>query len=142
MDLDQLEQSKINVREMNEGDIQSLRRIYSESFEIDVPLDIEFRNNIYVVSLENKIVGMCTIDYIDDVFVSKKIAFINSVCVSKDYRNKGVATFLLKRVEKIAKNNGATQLMLTSSDKRKQAIRLYKNLGFEVYKTNVFKKNF
>ena len=83
---------------------------------------------------------MCMIDYIDDIFISKRTAFVNAVCIAKEYRGKGIATFMLKEVEEIAKEDGCNEIMLTSSSKRICANKLYQKLKYKVHDTNVFRK--
>jgi len=132
---------KYFVRKAKLSDIESLKKIYSDSFEIQISDDINhIKNNIYVVDNDFEVIGMCIVDYIDDIFISKRIAFINGVCVHKKYRNQGVATFMLLEIEKIALEDGCIEIMLTSASNRKAANYLYNKLGFSIYDTNVFKK--
>lgn len=133
--------SNMLVRKMNFEDIDIVKNIYAESFEKNVSLEINYTNeNIYVVCDGDIIMGMCMVNYIDDIFVNKRTAFVNAVCVDKAYRGRGVATFMLREIEAIAMEDGASLVMLTSSSKREVANHLYKKLGFDIYDTNVFKK--
>lgn len=132
---------KVSVRKLKHSDIDVVKDIYASSFEKKVSDFVNYTNqDIYVVCLEDKVVGMCMVNYIDDMFISKRTAFINSVCVDERFRNRGMASFMLSEVEKIITLDGADEIMLTSSSKRKIANRLYKKLGFSIYDTNVFKK--
>ena len=127
------------VKNLGINDVERAKIIYADAFEKD---DVVFNKhflNIFGV-YEDGLLGLCQIDYIDNCFERKKIAYLNSVCVDKDYRGKGVATYLLTEVEKIAKYYGCDEIMLTSSPKRKDANHLYEKLGYEIYDTNVFKK--
>ncbi|MGM9879005.1 MAG: GNAT family N-acetyltransferase [Bacilli bacterium] len=131
----------LSVRRLEVSDLEKVKSIYSDSFGKKVSASVNYTNeNIYVVCLDDDVVGMCMVNYMDDIFVSKRTAFINTVCVDKNMRNKGIAKFMLSEVERIVLEDGACEIMLTSSSKRKEANRLYKSLGFNIYDTNVFKK--
>ena len=131
----------LSVRRLINSDIDRVKSIYSDSFDKEVNSFVNYTNeNIYVVCLENKVVGMCMVNYIDDIFISKRTAFINAVCVDKEFRNRGIASFMLSEIERIVTLDGSSEIMLTSSSKRKDANRLYEKLGFGIYDTNVFKK--
>lgn len=131
----------LSVRRLVNSDIGRVKSIYSDSFDKKVNSFVNYTNeDIYVVCLENKVVGMCMVNYIDDIFVSKRTAFINAVCVDKGFRNRGIASFMLSEIEKIVTLDGSSEIMLTSSSKRKDANKLYEKLGFGIYYTNVFKK--
>lgn len=129
------------VRRMEISDIEPLKKIYSDAFDKKVSKTINYtKEDIYVVCQNEEVVGMCMIDYIDDIFISKRTAFVNAVCIAKEYRGKGIATFMLKEVEEIAKEDGCNEIMLTSSSKRICANKLYQKLKYKVHDTNVFRK--
>lgn len=133
--------NNLSVRRMNTNDIDIVKEIYSEAFRKQVSSVIDYTNeDIYVVCLDDEIAGMCMVDYIDDIFISRRTALVNGVCVGEEYRGKGIATFMLDEIEKLALEDGCTEIMLTSSSKRVCANKLYKKLGFEIKDTNVFKK--
>lgn len=131
----------MRIRKMNISDIETVKKIYSESFE-EVKGDISLsKDNIYVVCDCDNIFGLCMVDYIDDIFVKTRTAFVNIVCVAKEYRRSGIAVFMLNEIEKMVLEDGATGMMLTSNSKRVDANNLYKKLGFKIYDTNVFRKD-
>ena len=133
--------NSLSVRRMNYFDVDVVKYIYSDSFEKEVCDVINYSTqDIYVVCYLDEVVGMCMVNYIDDVFIAKRTAFINAVCVDKNFRGKGVGSFLISEIEKIAYFDGASEIMLTSSSKRVAANRLYEKLGFNIYDTNVFRK--
>lgn len=129
------------VRRINKNDLEKVKNIYAEAFDTEVLVQIDYINqDIYVVCKDDLILGMCIVNYIDDIFVGKRTAYINAVCVDKQYRKHGVATFMLGEIEKMCIEDGCTEIMLTSSSKRVNANKLYKELGYNIYDTNVFKK--
>ncbi len=129
------------VRRINKNDLEKVKNIYALAFDTEVLVQIDYINqDIYVVCKDDLILGMCMVNYIDDIFVGKRTAYINAVCVDKQYRKHGVATFMLGEIEKMCIEDGCTEIMLTSSSKRTNANKLYKELGYNIYDTNVFKK--
>lgn len=126
-------------RKMVVSDIEALKKIYSKSFGNAID-NVSYADNIYVVEINSAVVGMCMIDYINHIFSGDKHVYINDICVSIDYRRRGVASFMLSEVIKLSKDNGASSIMLTSSNDRKDAISLYEKFGFLKRDTNVFKK--
>lgn len=131
----------LSVRRMASSDIEILKKIYSEAFEKEVSDVINYtKEDIYIVCAGDEVIGMCMVDYIDDIFISKRTAFVNAVCVDINYRGRGVATFMLNEVEKMAIEDGCNKIMLTSSSRRICANKLYEKLGFFVHDTNVYKK--
>lgn len=128
-------------RKVKESELDTAKRIYFESFNEDVVSNVCYsKDNIYVVGESSTIMGMCMIDYIDHVFTGNCIAYLNDVCVDGKFRGRGVGTFILNEAERVAISYGASSIMLTSNEKRCNAINLYKNHGFEIYDTNIFKK--
>ncbi len=64
---------------------------------------------------------------------------IEDVVVDGDARGKGVATKLMERAIKTARDNGATKIELTSNPTRVAANRMYKKLGFKLRETNFYR---
>ena len=64
---------------------------------------------------------------------------IDNVVVDKDYRNLGIATKLITRVEEIAKEKGISTLSLEVSTKNPNAFLLYEKIGFS---TRRVRKNY
>ncbi len=127
-------------RKMNFDDIKSVSNIYLESFGVCTDKINYTKDNIYVVGKDSVIMGMCMIDCIDHVFSGDKVFYINDICVSINYRRKGVASFMLSEIVKLAQEEKVTSIMLTSNKDRCSAISLYEKFGFEKYDTNVMKK--
>jgi ribosomal protein S18 acetylase RimI-like enzyme len=66
-------------------------------------------------------------------------AWIEDMVVDNDARGKGVGKLLIQHAIKLAKELGAKTVDLTSHPSRKAANRLYKNVGFEIRDTNVYR---
>ena len=82
---------------------------------------------ILVAIEDNKIVGL--IIYQKIIWDTALKVFIDEVGVKKEYRNKGIATQLLKKVEEDAKKEGLVTIELISNMKSK-AFNLYKKLNY------------
>ena len=67
----------LSVRRLNVSDIDKVKFIYNESFGKSVS-SINYNGEcIYVACVNEEIAGLCMVNYIDDIFVSNRIAFIN-----------------------------------------------------------------
>jgi len=60
-------------------------------------------------------------------------ALLHSLFVRDDFRNKGIGSRIIEHAEKIAFQNGIEILLLEVSAENRNAIPLYKKLGFEEY---------
>ena len=65
---------------------------------------------------------------------------VDYVCVSSEYRGRGIALKMLEYAENVAKEDGALYLQLTCSYSREAAQKLYIKAGFEKRESNVFRK--
>ncbi len=67
------------------------------------------------------------------IATKKKIAYLYHVCVDEKYRNKGVGTKLIEEFSNISKDKGAKYIKLNAFENNKEAINLYKKIGFKEY---------
>ncbi len=95
-------------------------------------------NQLFVARRKNdkKIVGMLTL-VIYRIPVWRK-GWLEDIVVDKEYRNKGIATQLIKHAIEAAKDDGVLSLNFTSNPNREAANSLYQRLGFEKRNTNVY----
>lgn len=108
--------------------------------EVDLRGMIEGSSNRLLVareSMENKIVGMVTL--ITVRALSAKKGIIEDLVVDKNYQGKGIGKRLINEAVALARNAGVTRLDLTSNPKRVQANNLYRNSGFKMRETNVYR---
>ena len=96
--------------------------------------------NLIGLYLNNELVGLAQLDYLENNFENTKIAYINNFCIKENYRHQGLGDNLLKECLNIAKTNGATQIQLTSNKKRVYAHMLYNKNGFKTIDTILLKK--
>ena len=67
------------------------------------------------------------------------VARVEDVIIDSNWRGKGYGRRLTEELIKIAKNKKVKRINLTSTPQRIAARKLYKDMGFEIYDTGVFK---
>lgn len=82
---------------------------------------ITYRDNILLALIDDKIIGMLTIDYLFDNFLNEKYTYINNVCVNPNYRNNRVGYNLMLECEKKVKENNCKYIKLTSNREKSGA---------------------
>lgn len=121
---------EITVRQLREEDIPELSRIEGESFSM--PWSAEaFRGLLtrpyctYVVALaDGKVAGCC--GYTD----SFHEATIDNVVVAPEYRNRGIAQIMLKKLMEQGTASGIEAYTLEVRVSNLTAIHIYEKLGF------------
>lgn len=130
---------KIDIRTYKTSDKDSLNILLNEIYNLEKKEDSS--NNLEIVAVDNDIVvGYLTINKLYDSVRNINYAFLNYVCVKKEYRNKGIASNMLEYVFNICRKNNISYIELTSNDKRVEARKLYSDMGFVIRETNVFRK--
>ena len=89
---------------------------------------VRFQNLINIHVINNKS-ALAVISLIKDEL---EIYFIG---VKKDLRNQGIGKQFLCDIIKLAKDRGATSIILEVNKKNKIALKMYKSLNFEGYGT-------
>lgn len=92
---------------------------------------------IYVVKLDEKIVGYIIIRIKDKKSVNKKFKdrrylIIETMCVDEFHRGQGIGTYLLNYAKEIAKDNDCTDMYLTVNKENIGAIKTYEKFGFKL----------
>jgi ribosomal protein S18 acetylase RimI-like enzyme len=94
--------------------------------------------HFFVAELDDRqIAGMLTIGTYNTPSGMK--VWIEDVVVDKERRGKGIGKELMLAAVDYSRSLGADMVQLTSRPSRTAANRLYRNLGFEQYETNVYK---
>lgn len=65
--------------------------------------------------------------------------WIEDVIVDQSARGKGIGEKLVQRAVDVSRQNGASQINLTSSPSRIAANSLYRKLGFKLHDTNYYR---
>lgn len=132
----------IEVKEISNSDLTKAREIYNNSFNKQITNhNIPLLGKVIGIYKDNNLIGICQIDYINDIFENKKRAYINNFCIDKNYRNKGYGDKLLKSCINILKKEKIDYINMTSNKTRTIAHKLYQKNNFTIVDTNIFKRN-
>ncbi|MCI6265657.1 MAG: GNAT family N-acetyltransferase [Erysipelotrichaceae bacterium] len=131
----------MNIKELPKEDFEQAKQLYCESFNKPYqPTTIELLGKIIGIYQENQLIGIAQIDYINNVFENKRIAYINSFCIKKEYHHQGYGDKLLKECIQIIKKNQGNLINMTSNKNRVYAHMLYEKNNFETIDTILLKK--
>jgi GNAT superfamily N-acetyltransferase len=96
-------------------------------------------SSFYLGMLGNVAVAMTTL--IHPVFsMGHRTAIIEDVAVNRNYRGNGFGLAMMDFIETEAIRLGSNRIELHSGNARKEAHGLYRKTGFEVFDTNLFRK--
>ena len=132
----------IVVRGYEKEDFLATKEILEEAFGV-VRVDDDISNDSHfqlVACCEKEVVGYLLLTKVNDPIIAKCYFLINYVCVKKEYRNRKIGHLLIEEAEKIARDNNANFLQLTSSRFRIYAHKLYKKRGFIIRDSDIFRK--
>lgn len=100
--------------------------------EVLIKITADPNNELMVVESEGNIVGMLQITFIPYLtHQGSWRCLIEGVRIHKNHRGEGLGTQFFKWAINRAKQKGCKIVQLTSDKQRPDAIRFYKNLGFE-----------
>lgn len=85
---------------------------------------------------DGRIVGMATLIVVR--LLTGRHARLEAVVVDAAARGRGVGELLTRAAVRLAREQGASDLALTSNPRREAARRLYQRVGFTQYDTGVF----
>jgi len=117
------------LRKATINDIAKMRSLENECFFGSIKENFEF-----VLTNDNYLYLVCENNNSIVAYAGASISYeqgdILSVCVKKDYRNKGYALSLLNCLIKEVKDRGVKSLFLEVEEDNLPAISLYKKIGF------------
>lgn len=131
----------MKIRNATKKDKKSISKLYYELHPIEekenkekglfVPIKISKIKPILLVAEENKkAVGFIWAHFIQYGFF--KYGTIDEFFVRKESRGKGIGGKLIKKVVKKFQKTNAKIILVGTEKENKEAIRLYKKLGFEL----------
>ena len=128
------------LREYNDNDFSTVKNIIDTSFNLNID-NIYQASNVesFVYEDDGKVVGYLNITKDFDVVRNMKYAWINFVCVDPDCRGQGIGKKMM--ISAIERCNDCKLIRLTSNPKKEVANKMYLELGFEIYGTNLFERN-
>ena len=119
------------VKEIVNDEINIALDIYNECFNRNTKkIDISLIGDLLGLYIDDNLVGIIQIDYINNIMENERIAIINNFCIKKEYRNKGYGNYLLNEAIDYLKDKGINKINLTSNKNRVYAHMLYKKNNF------------
>ncbi|MCF8001433.1 MAG: ribosomal protein S18-alanine N-acetyltransferase [Halanaerobiales bacterium] len=125
---------QISLDVMKENDIQKVLKIEREAFSN--PWNVKFfkeelRHNAFALYLKAQIEGEI-IGYVGCWFKNhaNEVHIVN-LAVKKEFRRKGIGTYLIKEIIDMSKNLQTDFVTLEVRVTNKAAIKLYQELGFK-----------
>lgn len=131
----------IEVRDYCDTDLDQVNLILKDVFNESKR---NFKNNNFkeiVACVDGIVVGYLLLTKILNPIKEKFYYLVDYVCVLSDYRRLGVARSMLDEVYKIAKENNALYIQLTSSRYREAAHKLYLSCGYVKRDSDIFRKD-
>ena len=146
----------MEIRELNENDLESLIKLYEQLDPSNGNITLEAAHKIwreeisgndkikYFGAVDNgKVVSTCYCMIIPNLTsLGRSICFLENVVTDKDYRKQGLATKMMDKAFEFAKQNNCYKIMLESGIKRKEAHQFYANYGFDGEAKKAFIKYF
>ena len=93
-------------------------------------LEIPKNHNIFILEIENKIIGMGTL-LIESKIIHQfgKVGHIEDIVISNEYRGKGYGKYLVKKIVEIAKTEFHVYKVILNCTN--DTIPFYENCGFQ-----------
>ena len=89
---------------------------------------------ILVMKIDGKVVGMVSLLYSISTALGGKVAILEDMVMSKDFRGKGLGKELLNEAIAFAQKRGCLRLTLLTDYDNETAIRFYQSAGFSLSK--------
>jgi len=133
----------MRIRKATKKDKKSISELYYELHPVEekenkekgllVPIEKSKSQSILLVAeIDRQIVGFIWGHFI--IYGLFKYGTIDELFVKKEFREKGIGTSLLKKVMKKFKRLDVKTVLVGTEKENKEAIELYKELGFEIRK--------
>ena len=134
----------IEVENLKKKDISSYIKFIDEIFGYEANKEVIEKmikkNKVLVIKDNEEVVASITLEERLEYIKNQKYYFISYLGVKKEYRRKGYASKLFKKVEELVKENDIKYLELTSGNQRRIAHFFYKDKQFKIKDTMVFVK--
>ena len=133
------EEDRKEYAKIKKEDIKEYSKIIGENISINnKQIEKEFNgllnskdNLILIAEIKGKLIGYLTGTFIKNVW--QHSGYIDDVFVEDNYKRKGIATRLIKEFFVHLKDKKIKKCRLGVNLKNKNAIDLYKKVGFEFY---------
>jgi len=128
----------MKIRNVTKRDQKKITELYHQLYperkqKRTIPIKkFNAKSFILVAEEKKKIVGFTWVTFIS--YGISRFGYIEELFVKKDFRNRGIGTSLVKKTMKKMKKLKVDALFVTTGRKNKNAIKLYKDLGFKITK--------
>lgn len=135
----------MEIRWIKEEEIEKVIELLTESFPVvttekRIKENLNEKNRILVAIREEKLVGAILVRKMEN-FIEDLMSFhLDNVCVKKEFQNNGIASLMLKEVEKIAKCENIDYIDLSASNYREAAHHTYLKNGYEKRDSTIFRR--
>ena len=134
----------IEVENLKKKDIDSYIKFIDEIFGYEANSEVIEKmikkNKVLVIKDNEEVVASVCLEERFEYIKNQKYYNISYLGVKKQYRRKGYASKLFKKVEELVKENDIKYLELTSGNQRRIAHFFYKDKQFKIKDTMVFVK--
>lgn len=86
---------------------------------------------IFIIKVDNKIVGMLNILYTISTAKGNKVAIFEDFIIAKEYRKKGLGGKLIKFAIQYVQEQSCSRITLLTEKENVIAIKFYEKLGFQ-----------
>ena len=135
----------MEFRELNEGDLDSLVKLYEQldgangNFTTEAARaiwksEIEGNKNIKYFGADDggKVISTCFCIIIPNLTrIGSSACFVENVVTDKDYRGQGIGRKIMGMAIAFARERDCYKVILESGSFRKEAHQFYRNLGFD-----------
>ena len=128
------------IRDYEEQDLDGVNLILSDAFSVQKESFLDSNFHEIVAVCDNQVIGYLLLTKVLNPIRKQHYYLVDYVCVSSEYRNKGVGKDLLDYAYFIAKNDKALYLQLTCSRFRLAAHKLYEKCNFVKRDSDIFRK--
>ncbi len=135
----------MELRELNENDLESLIKLYEQLDGTNSAFTTEDARKIWKAEIEGnkkikyfgavengKVISTCYCLIIPNLTrLGSSIAFVENVVTDSEYRGQGLGRKVMEMAIEFARKNNCYKVILQSASFRKEAHQFYKNLGFD-----------
>jgi len=130
---------QLNIRVAQKTDIPAMANLLNELFaiEMDFQIDLEKQQQgltlllesnhavVFVVELENQIIGMCSLQILISTAQGSKVGLIEDLIITKNHQKQGIGNQLLETIKNWAMQQGLTRLQLLADKNNQNALDFY-----------------
>lgn len=134
------------IRKAKPSHIPDLVELLRELFSIEADFDFNAKlqekgltmmmlspeaSCVMVAEIDGKVVGMCTGQLVVSTAKGGFSGLIEDMVISREYREKGLGSLLLKAVEKWCIDNKAGRIQLLADKNNTKALKFYEKCGWK-----------